>query len=149
AKVVRGGGLDYRQSKNDGGKRLPAEYPYYQRSANRASIAPGFASPEHPIGFRVVQAEMPSTKPAPVAAANVTQVSPDLKIGPDPAKPYYHTRPMFPDLGARDMRTVGWKIGLAPGLGKAYHNSAVVVCSNGDLLAAYYNTPEYEDDPDQ
>src|SRR5262249_2352170 len=25
----------------------------------------------------------------------------------------------------------------------------VVACTNGDLLAAYYNTPEYEDDPDQ
>ena len=79
----------------------------------------------------------------------VTQATPDLKIGPDPAKPYYHTRPLFPDLGGRDMRTVGWKIGLKPGLGSAYHNSAVVVCPNGDLIAAYYNTPQYEDDPDQ
>jgi len=49
----------------------------------------------------------------------------------------------------RDMRTVGWKIGLAPGLGTAYHNSAVQVCPNGDLLAAYYNTPKEENDPDQ
>ena len=47
------------------------------------------------------------------------------------------------------MRAVGWKIGLAPGLGVAYHNSAVVVCDNGDLLAAYYNTPKEENDPDQ
>ncbi|HEX3876795.1 MAG TPA: exo-alpha-sialidase, partial [Bryobacteraceae bacterium] len=37
----------------------------------------------------------------------------------------------------------------APGLGVAYHNSAVQVCNNGDLIAAYYNTPKYEDDPDQ
>jgi hypothetical protein len=44
---------------------------------------------------------------------------------------------------------VGWKIGFAPGLGTAYHNSAVQVCDNGDLIAAYYNTPKYEDDPDQ
>ena len=149
AKVVRGGGLDYRQSKDDSGKRFPAEYSYYRRSANRASIAPGFASTEHPIGFRVVQAEMPATKPWAVRTSGVTDHKERWSVPLDPGKPYYHTRPMFPDLGARDMRTVGWKIGLAPGLGKAYHNSAVVVCPNGDLLAAYYNTPEYEDDPDQ
>jgi hypothetical protein len=71
------------------------------------------------------------------------------KGGPDANKPYYHTRPMFPKLGNRTMRAVGWKIGLKPGLGVAYHNSAVVVCDNGDLLAAYYNTPKEENDPDQ
>jgi hypothetical protein len=47
------------------------------------------------------------------------------------------------------MTSIGWKIGLARGLGIAYHNSAVQVMPNGDLLAAYYNTPEKEDDPDQ
>jgi hypothetical protein len=56
---------------------------------------------------------------------------------------------MFPNLGGRDMREVGWKIGLKPGLGIGYHNSAVAVCANGDLIAAYYNTPKEEDDPDQ
>jgi hypothetical protein len=47
------------------------------------------------------------------------------------------------------MRAVGWKIGLPPGLGAAYHNSAVAMCPNGDLIAAYYNTLRYEDDIDQ
>ena len=152
-KVVRGGGLDYKQSKTDGGKHLPAEMPYYARSANRAGVAPVFASPDSPIGFRIVQAEMPSTAPLPYAApffqTAVKQDTPDLKIGPDPTQPYFHTRPIFPNLGGRDMRTVGWKIGFAPGLGVAYHNSAVQMCNNGDLIAAYYNTPKYEDDPDQ
>jgi formylglycine-generating enzyme required for sulfatase activity len=153
AKVVRGGGLDYRQSKSDGGKRLPAEMPYYARSANRAGIAPGFAAANGSIGFRIVQGDSPKTAPLPYRRPffqeAVKQDTPDLKIGPDSAKPYYHTRELFPDLKDRDMRTVGWKIGFAPGLGTAYHNSAVQVCSNGDLIAAYYNTPKYEDDPDQ
>ncbi|HEV2448028.1 MAG TPA: SUMF1/EgtB/PvdO family nonheme iron enzyme, partial [Candidatus Sulfopaludibacter sp.] len=61
ARVVRGGGLDHRASKTDGGKLLPAGMPYYARSANRASMAPDFASPDSPLGFRVVQAEMPKT----------------------------------------------------------------------------------------
>ena len=153
AKVVRGGGLDYRASKTDGGKRLPAELPYYARSANRAGIAPTFAGANHPIGFRIVQADMPKTAPLPYQRPffqqAVKQDAPDLKIGPDPATPYYHTRVLFPNLEGRDMRTVGWKIGFAPGLGTAYHNSAVQVSNNGDLIAAYYNSPKYEDDPDQ
>ena len=153
AKVVRGGGLDYRASKTDGGKRLPAELPYYARSANRAGIAPRFAGADDPIGFRVVQADMPKTAPLPYQRPffqqAVKQDAPDLKVGPDLAKPYYHTRVLFPNLEGRDMRTVGWKIGFAPGLGTAYHNSAVQVSNNGDLIAAYYNTPKYEDDPDQ
>jgi hypothetical protein len=56
---------------------------------------------------------------------------------------------MFPNPGSRNMRDTGWKIGFPPGLGAAYHNSAVQVLNNGDLVAAYYNTPQYEDDPDQ
>ena len=105
------------------------------------------------IGFRVVQAPMPTTQPwpydPPLVQLSVKQDKPALTQGPDPAKPYYHTRPLFPDLGKRSMRAVGWRIGLKPGLGSAYHNSAVQMCPNGDLLAAYYNTLEYEDDPDQ
>jgi formylglycine-generating enzyme required for sulfatase activity len=154
ARVVRGGGLDYKASKTDGGKHLPAEMPYYARSANRASMAPDFASPTHGIGFRVVQASMPDSKPlpyeAPLISTAVKQIAPpDLTSGPDRHTPYYYTRPLFPDLGDRTMRGVGWKIGLKPGLGIAYHNSAVQVCPNGDLVAAYYNTPKEEDDPDQ
>ena len=153
ARVVRGGGLDHRASKTDGGKLLPAEMPYYARSANRASMAPSFASPDSPIGFRVVQAELPKSKPLPydppMVQKAVKQTRADWSRGPDPAKPYFYTRPLFPHLGESDMRHVGWHIGLKPGLGSAYHNSAVQVLDNGDLIAAYYNTPKYEDDPDQ
>lgn len=154
-RVVRGGGLDFRQPspENDTGRKMPAELPYFQRSANRASMAQGFASPIGHIGFRVVQAEMPATAPWPAEPRLFTtatkQDKPDLATGPDPAKPYYRTRPLFPNLGERDMRSIGWKIGLAHGLGSAYHNSAVQMCDNGDLVAAYYNTTRWEDDPEQ
>lgn len=153
ARVVRGGGLDHRASKTDGGKLLPAEMPYYARSANRASMAPDFASPDSPIGFRVVEAEMPRTAPLPysppLVQLAVKQTPAVWSAGPDADKPYYHTRPLFPDLGGRSMRDLGWRIGFQPGLGSVYHNSAVQVLDNGDLIAAYYNTPKYEDDPDQ
>jgi formylglycine-generating enzyme required for sulfatase activity len=153
ARVVRGGGLDHRASKTDGGKLLPAEMPYYARSANRASMAPDFASPDSPIGFRVVQADLPKTAPlpyeVPMVQSAVKQTRANWSSGPDMAAPYFHTRPLFPNLGDENMRQVGWHIGFKPGLGTAYHNSAVQVLDNGDLIAAYYNTPKYEDDPDQ
>ena len=153
-RVVRGGGLDYRPApKTDGGRLLPAEMPYYARSANRASMPPVFGSTKGNIGFRVVQAPMPASPTTPYeptfSRSAVKQKGIELTRGPDPAKPYYHTRPMFPKLGERGMREVGWKIGLPPGLGVAYHNSAVAVLANGDLVAAYYNTPKEENDPDQ
>ena len=41
-RVVRGGGLDFRKSKP--GEVYPATAPYFMRSANRASMAPSYAS---------------------------------------------------------------------------------------------------------
>ncbi|HEX3357891.1 MAG TPA: SUMF1/EgtB/PvdO family nonheme iron enzyme [Tepidisphaeraceae bacterium] len=154
AKVIRGGGLDYKKNaQHDGGKFFPAELPYYRRSANRASAAADFASSTGHIGFRVVQAEMPKTAPLIVEpnffSTAIKQATPDLKIGPDLAKPYYHLQEMFPSLGQRSMRDIGWKIGLPRGLGQAYHNSAIQMCPNGDLVAAYYNTLRWENDADQ
>ena len=47
------------------------------------------------------------------------------------------------------MPGVGWKLGIAPGIGINYHNSAIQQLPNGDFLAAYYNNQQNEDDPDQ
>ncbi|HWB84845.1 MAG TPA: SUMF1/EgtB/PvdO family nonheme iron enzyme [Bryobacteraceae bacterium] len=153
ARVVRGAGLDYRKAAVNGNKLYPAELPYFERSSNRASEAPVFSSPEGNIGFRVVEAPMPKTQPLPVTptffSTDVKQTAPELTAGPDPTKPYYHVRRMFPYLGDRPMATVGRQIGMAPGLGITYHNSAVQVCPNGDLVAAYYDSPRNENDPDQ
>jgi formylglycine-generating enzyme required for sulfatase activity len=154
AKVVRGGALDHRENPRvDEGRYLPAELPYYRRSANRACAAADFASPQGHIGFRVVQGETPKTAPVNTEPlffqTAIKQQAPDLKIGPDPAKPYYRTRELFPNLGQRNMREIGWKIGLPSGLGQAYHNSALQQCDNGDLIAAYYNTLRWENEIDQ
>ena len=150
-RVVRGGGLDFRKSKP--GESLPAMSPYFARAANRASMAPTFMSEKGNIGFRVVQADLPQTKPLPEHAyffqTAVKQTADGLKDGPDLAKPFYHLHELFPNLNGKSMPEVGWRLGLAPGLGINYHNSAVQVLPNGDVLAAYYNTPNKEDDPDQ
>jgi Sulfatase-modifying factor enzyme 1/BNR repeat-like domain len=153
AKVVRGSGLDYRKAAENGDRIYPAALPYFARAENRASMASAFFSSTGNIGFRVVEGPMPDTAPLPYEPpffqTAVKQTAPDLTRGPDAAKPYYHVRLMFPDIGERSMRTVGRVIGLAPGLGITYHNSAVQVCPNGDLVAAYYDSPKDEDDPDQ
>lgn len=150
-KVVRGGGLDYRKSKP--GESYPERAPYFMRAANRASMAPTFESRSGNIGFRVVQAAAPRPNPSPdphfFFQTAVKQVADSPQLGPDSSKPFYHLHELFPDLGGKSMPEVGWHVGLAPGLGINYHNSAVQVLANGDVLAAYYNTPDKEDDPDQ
>lgn len=162
-KSVRGGGLDYRKT---GGKAkdgtvtpdldVPAMAPYFARAANRASMAPAYSSPNGNIGFRVVQAPMPTTKPTPpqrfffeTAVLQQPIASNALTAGPDSAKPWYETHELFPNLDGYSMREVGWKLGIARGIGINYHNSAIQQLPNGDFLAAYYNTPQSEDDPDQ
>ena len=157
-KVVRGGGLDFRHTatKTTPDLNVPATAPYFARAANRASMAPAFASKDGNIGFRVVQAPPVTTTPGPeqkfffeTAVKQQALLGAAPIGGPDPAKPWYHTHELFPNLQGKNMPGVGWKLGLAPGLGVNYHNSAIQVLPNGDLLAAYYNTPENEDDPDQ
>ncbi|MES2392688.1 MAG: exo-alpha-sialidase, partial [Acidobacteriota bacterium] len=112
-----------------------------------------FASPEGAIGFRVVQSEWPATKHTVEARkffqTAVKQVADRIADGPDAAKPWMHMIEMFPDLDEKSMPELGWKLGLDRGLGVAYHNSAIQQMPNGDMLAAYYNAPVNEDDPDQ
>jgi formylglycine-generating enzyme required for sulfatase activity len=157
-RVVRGGGLDFRHTatKTTPDLNVPAAAPYFARVANRASMAPAFESKDGNIGFRVVQAPPVTTRPGPAQRFFFeTAVKPEGLLGrsvvggPAPAKPWYHVHELFPNLQGKSMPGVGWKVGLAPGLGVNYHNSAIQMLPNGDMLAAYYNTPENEDDPDQ
>jgi formylglycine-generating enzyme required for sulfatase activity len=157
-KAVRGGGLDFRHTatKTSPDLNVPATAPYFSRAANRASMAPAYASKSGNIGFRVVQAPPVTSKPGPeqkfffqTAVKQQSLLGSAPISGPDPAKPWYHLHELFPNLQGKSMSDVGWKLGLAPGLGVNYHNSAIQVPPNGDLLAAYYNTPANEDDPDQ
>jgi formylglycine-generating enzyme required for sulfatase activity len=163
-RVVRGGGLDFRKagvppkpsspgSKSEPDEVYPAMAPYFLRSANRASMAPSYASNQGNIGFRVVQAPMLKANPSAASQyffmADVKQTPVDVNEGPDSEKPFYHTHELFPNLNGKSMPEVGWRAGLPRGLGINYHNSAVQVLANGDVVAAYYNTPNKEDDPDQ
>ena len=116
----------------------------YTGLADRWSIrTSGFIAGRHEIGFRVVMGPMPKSKAGrfepPFAHRCVKQSAPNISQGPDPAKPYYHTRLLYPNFGKASLR-VAWKLGIEQGYGGGHHNSALEVLPNGDLLAGYYNT---------
>ncbi len=105
----------------------------FLRSANRSGTLPEDKS--WLIGFRVVQAEMPSTEPlsppaAPQNAQNVRQKLPvDLAEGPDRAEPYFEgPRQYVQQPLAHD----------CPVFNRHNHCPALVNCANGDLLAIWY-----------
>jgi len=105
----------------------------YLRSANRMGTLPEDRS--WLIGFRVVQAEMPSTEPLPVPAPplnrqNVKQEVPaDLAKGPDPKKPYFNGPRTYVNIPPDSE---------GPLFSRHNHCPAIVNCPNGDLLAIWY-----------
>ena len=105
----------------------------YARCANRSAHDPDDAN--HATGFRIVLGEMPKTKPLPAVVrpvqTNVMQ-TPAPKEGPDPAKPYFLNYRMA-DAGPK-MKENSW----GPIFNQHNHFSAVCVCPNGDVLAAWY-----------
>ena len=161
-RVARGGGLNYKQWDD----------AYYRRSANRIGVAPTFAAPgprlaggqerrhiyrrdvdmpsRHPIGFRVVLAAMPDTKPTkfepPALMRCVKQKAVMPRQGPKQDRPYYKVRRLFPY--GLDLANVGWKIGIEPGVHPRHHNSALAALPNGDMLVFYYNRPASADERD-
>jgi len=109
----------------------------YARSANRSGQLPEDAN--RLTGFRVVQADPPTTKPLPVEEPPLHQQKvkqgPPPKDGPDLSKPY------FADLSkgmppAKDL----W----GPIFGYWNHFGAITVCPNGDVLAVWYTTDQEE-----
>ena len=105
----------------------------YWRSANRSGFIPEDAN--RYTGFRVVQGEMPATRPLP---ATVELFQKDVKQapaptdGPDPAKPYYvnwTADGKNPSIAAD---------AFGPVFVSHNHYGAACVCPNGDVLFAWY-----------
>lgn len=103
------------------------------RSANRSGFLPEDAN-RH-TGFRVVQGELPATKPLPVVVLphqqNVKQ-TPAPNTGPDPAKPY------FVDYVKAGKNAAMPKDAWGPIFAQHNHFSAACVCPNGDVLMCWY-----------
>ncbi|MFW6309358.1 MAG: formylglycine-generating enzyme family protein, partial [bacterium] len=101
SRVVRGGGLDELTFQEEKKK-------IYSRPSNRASMAPAFGHRKedknnfgyHCIGFRIVQAPLPKTKPYSYKSSNIQKGVKQKKVmlnkGPDETKPYITRRYMSP-----------------------------------------------------
>ena len=164
ARIVRGNMLDEHTR-----TMLPHTRGYfYQRSANRAGMAPDFGPTDgpndfgkHNIGFRVVRAAMPVTpfqKPLKeFIFEGVKQTTNNLAIkGPDHQHPYYQKRALLPTPpetieGFASPETIAVhraKIdaaGLHPSFGGHNHCPALEVLPNGDVLAVIFTSwNEYE-----
>jgi len=149
ARVVRGGCLD------EDDKAIKAQD--YAHPSHRAGIAPDFGTypgapggfGQHRIGFRVVQAPMPTTKPWPATVSFVQQgVKQNVDLarqGPDPSKPHFRKRyllPTPPDNAPTDAIDA---VGMPPTFRRHNHSPALTVCPNGDVLLVIYTSyREYE-----
>ena len=166
-RVVRGGGVEVHpferadlEGKSEGQRaELTQGYqdtsygdfpPFYRRCANRASLMPNSpaavkdAPLEHFIGFRVVQAPLPESKPldaeVPWPARGIKQEKDDGTGGPDPSKPYFQVRPLLPippeNCHDEDIAAVG----LNPGIKGHIHSGGLAACPNGDLFMVSFST---------
>src|SRR4051794_10071459 len=148
ARIVRGGVLDI-------------ESPHcpranYARPSNRAGMPPSFGPNGsqfglHEIGFRIVQAGVPTSASAPrvvpAVFSDVKQDPSDATIGPDSSRPHYGKRrvlPVPPDGSTPDeIRSSG----LHPAFRNDHHSPGFEVLPNGDLLAIFYSA-YHEYDPE-
>lgn len=94
-RVIRGGGLDWRHTatKTSVDLNVPATSPYFTRPSNRASLPPSYASHTGNVGFRVVQAPLPTERILPHGSTSFRLPSSSIpsSTGPRSAKP--STRP--------------------------------------------------------
>jgi formylglycine-generating enzyme required for sulfatase activity len=166
-RVVRGGGIEVHPFDKDDligkseGQRAEATQgfqdtpygdfpPFYRRCANRASLMPNSPNPgrgmpmHHFIGFRVVQAPLPNTKPldpeVPRPTQGLKQECYDGAQGPDPAKPYFHVRPILPIPPENCPDGEIAAVGLNPGVKGHNHSGGIAVCPNGDLFMVSFSS---------
>lgn len=106
------------------------------RSSNRSGFLP--IESNRLTGFRVVQAEMPKTKPLPeiipLNRKDVKQSFDTPKAPPGPAKPIYV------NYIAEGKNAFMPKDAFGPIYANHNHFGAVCVCPNGDILAVWYST---------
>jgi formylglycine-generating enzyme required for sulfatase activity len=105
----------------------------YWRSANRSGFLPEDAN--RYTGFRVVQAEMPATKPLPVVSEPYQK---DVKQTPAPAEGLEPKTPYFMNWTAAGKNPTIPADAFGPVFANHNHYGAACVCPNGDVLFAWY-----------
>jgi len=141
SRVVRGGGF---MAARRGKKEDDTFLPFYRRCANRASVAPGYHGQEV-IGFRIVLAPMPDTKPWPqhipfVRRFTKNSGSVPVAAGPDPDKPWFQQRALLP-IPPENASTLEIEAaGFGGGINDHNHSPGLAVLPNGDLLAIFFSS---------
>ena len=155
AKIVRGGCLDAptQWHTEEDLRRL------YSRPSNRAAIAPAFGffpgcvnkTGRHRIGFRVVQAPEPPSRPLPYSPPyiqhGVRKTAGYISRGPDPKKSYLRKRYLLPTPPENLTREAIDAAGFPPSFRFHNHSPALEVCPNGDLLMIIFSS-YYEHEPE-
>jgi len=141
SRVVRGGGF---MAARRGSEEDDTFLPFYRRCANRASVAPGYHGQEV-IGFRIVMAPMPRTKPwpghIPFVRRFITNAA-DVPVtaGPDPDKPWFQQRAMLPIPPENASTLEIAAAGFGGGIHDHNHSPGLAVLPNGDLLAIFFSS---------
>ena len=151
ARVVRGGAVRSAQLKNaDGSTTLgPDLSPVWYRCANRCSLMPDTPSFDKDhicqfVGFRVVEAELPATKPLyyrpdfPLEAVKQSPAS--WTNGPDSSKPYFKARVIVSSPPDFTSETQCAAVGLNRAVQGKLHSGGITFCPNGDLLAISFSS---------
>ncbi|MBI5693436.1 MAG: SUMF1/EgtB/PvdO family nonheme iron enzyme [Verrucomicrobia bacterium] len=109
---------------------------------------------QHPIGFRVVCAPLPASKPTPAhtpfSNLGVAQGGPAASIGPTPARPWYRKRyllPTPPENTPSEQLSAFRTLGLHRAFLRHQHSPGLEVAPNGDVLFVSF-TAVSETDPD-
>ena len=106
---------------------------------------------EPSVGFRIVQAELPTSQSLPyekpMVMKGVKQNKENVTRGPDLKKPYFRKRYLLPvppdNSDKKDIAAAG----LHDTFYRHIHDPGFTVCDNGDLLAVLF-TSVYEDEPE-
>lgn len=107
----------------------------YARVSNRSGFLPIDAN--RLTGFRVVQGELPKTKPLPVVLPLNQQ---DVKQVVDQRPLDGNAKPLYVNYTALGQNAKMPKDAFGPIFGNHNHFAAVCVCPNGDVLACWYST---------
>ncbi|MFM7322966.1 MAG: exo-alpha-sialidase [Armatimonadota bacterium] len=128
---------------------LREDREFVEAIAPSTDLAPG----AHAIGFRVVEAPLPGTKPLdPMPEFHQIGVAPataSVRHSGDPAQPWFRRRAALPtplesSVEPRFQREID-AAGFHPSFRGHNHSPALEVCDNGDVFATWYTSwTEYE-----
>lgn len=144
AKIIRGGAANTTELEGEKPDFYPDTATVFYRSSNRASMQPdcpaaGSDQPTpHFVGFRVVQAPLPSTKMQAFDASfplqGIKQTVHFTSQGPSSDKPYFKARQVMASPPDLTYPFENEAVGLHPANQGKVHSSGFVACPNGDLL---------------